>query len=189
VIRVDLQQRIQQVDDFIKGNGIIARADWGARASKIPDTPKSLDWDYGVVVIHHSGLWGETDPHVIQNKHINKNGWDDVGYHFMVGKGGQVYEGRRLIYKGSHTENANTGKIGLLVMGNFEKAFFGLLGGTPSKIQLGGVRRLVIALKGLFPTLTTLGGHKDYKKSTECPGSELYPLLGDLRQTTGLKAP
>jgi hypothetical protein len=186
---MDLQQRIQKVDEFIKRNGISARADWGARASRIPDTPESLDWDYSVVVIHHSGLWGDTDPHVIQNKHMNKNGWDDVGYHFMVGKNGEIYEGRRLIYKGSHTENANTGKIGILVMGNFEKAFFGLLGGTPSRIQLEGVRRLVIALKGLFPTLTTLGGHKDYKKSTECPGSELYPLLGDLRQTTGLKAP
>lgn len=31
----DLQQRIQKVDAFIKANGIVARADWGARASKI----------------------------------------------------------------------------------------------------------------------------------------------------------
>jgi hypothetical protein len=187
---MDLKQKTKLIDDFVKNQGIIARAAWGALPSKIPDVPDSYDWDYGVVVIHHSGRSGESDPNAVQVKHMNKNGWDDVGYHFMVNAGGTVYEGRRLIYKGSHTENANTGKVGILVMGNFDKAgWLGFLGSTPSASQLAGVTRLVIALKGLFPTLTTLGGHKDYKKSTECPGTELYSRLDDLRKATGLRAP
>jgi hypothetical protein len=186
---MDLQARIKVVDQFIQANGIISRATWGARAAKIPDTPESYDWDYNTVVIHHSGLSGETDPHVIQSKHMDKNGWDDVGYHLMVGPGGQVYEGRRLIYKGSHTENANTGKIGILVMGNFEKMLLGLIGGTPTKAQLDGTARLVNALKHPFPTLAVLGGHKDFKVNTECPGNQLYPRLDELRKATGLRAP
>ena len=186
---MDLQARIKLVDQFLQANGIITRAAWGARAANIPDEPGSYDWDYDTVVIHHSGRSGETDPHVIQNKHMNKNGWDDVGYHLMVGPGGQVYEGRRLIYKGSHTENANTGKIGILVMGNFEKEFFGFFGGTPTKAQLDGTIRLVIALRHPFPTLAVLGGHKDFKKTTECPGNQLYPHLDDFRKATGLRAP
>lgn len=184
---MDLTQRKKAVDAFLQSNRIVARSAWGAAASKIPDTDASLDWDYRVVVIHHSGLSGETDPIVIQRKHLNKN-WDDVGYHFMVGPAGQVYEGRRLIYKGSHVELANTGKIGILVMGNFEKALFGLLGKSPSETQMASVKRLIVALKILFPTLTTLGAHKDYKK-TECPGSEMVPLLPELRRFVGLSGP
>jgi hypothetical protein len=187
--RMDLQQRIKLIDEFLKANGVTARSSWGAQKAKITDKPESLDWDYDTIVIHHSGRSAETDPQAIQRKHMNKNGWDDVGYHFMVGPLGQIYEGRRLIYKGSHTEGANTGKIGILVMGNFEKEFLGFLGGSPSKMQIDKVTRLAIALKGLFRTLAILGGHKDFKSTTECPGNQLYPLLDGIRKATGLRAP
>jgi hypothetical protein len=184
------QQRIDQVNRFIKNNSIIDRATWGASESKIPDTPESQDWDYTVVVIHHSGGSGDTNPVAIQSKHLNK-GWDDVGYHFMVGPGGQVFEGRRLYNKGSHVELANTGKLGILVMGCFENFWWKFWSwvAPPSQTQLDGVIRLVKALKGLFPSITTLGGHKDYKVDTECPGGELYLRLDDLRNYTGLAAP
>ena len=181
--------RIQVVDDFIQQNGIHSRSSWGARNSKIPDKPESYDWDYEVVVIHHSGMSGDTSPTSVQSKHLDRNGWDDVGYHFMVGPGGQVYEGRRLFYKGSHTEGANTGKVGILVMGNFEKAWLGLFGGTPAPLQVQAAKTLVRALKALFPTLRKLGGHKDFKVRTECPGNELYALLGDIRTSTGMIGP
>jgi len=94
-----------------------------------------------------------------------------------------------LYYKGSHTENANTGKIGVLIMGDFEKEFLGLLGGKPSDAQIAAFKRLVKSLRGLFPSLAVLGGHKDFKVKTECPGNQLYPLLDDMRTATGLKAP
>jgi hypothetical protein len=107
----------------------------------------------------------------------------------MIGPGGQVYEGRRLYYKGSHTDLANTGKIGILIMGNFEKEFLGFLGGQPSAAQIAGAKKLVRSLKSLFPSLKTLGGHKDFKVITECPGNQLYPMLDDMRTSTGLMAP
>lgn len=180
--------RIKTVDSFIRSNGIIPRSDWGAREAKIPDKPESYDWNYDTIVIHHSGSSGDTSPLSIQSKHFGKN-FDDVGYHLMISPGGQVYEGRRLYYKGSHTENANTGKIGILIMGNFEKEFLGLLGGVPSAAQIAGAKKLVLSLKLPFPTLRTLGGHKDFKVTTECPGNQMYPLLDDMRTSTGLVAP
>jgi hypothetical protein len=181
--------RSKRLDEFLTKHGILARATWGARETKLTADPANLDWDYTTVVLHHSGRSGETDPRVIQSKHMDKNKWDDVGYHFMLGPAGQIYEGRRLIYKGSHTENANTGKIGILVMGNFEKEFFGFMGTVPSDAQLLKVKSLVNWLKEeLFP-LGTLGGHKDFKKGTECPGNQLYPLLDAIREATGLRPP
>src|SRR4051812_48026280 len=101
--------RAKVVDNFIRSSGVIPRSGWGARDAKIPDKPESHDWDYSTVVIHHSGRSGDKVPTSVQSKHMDRNRWDDVGYHFMIGPAGQVYEGRRLYYKGSHTENANTG--------------------------------------------------------------------------------
>jgi hypothetical protein len=74
-------------------------------------------------------------------------------------------------------------------MGDFEKEFLGLLGGKPSPSQLLALKTLVLGLKKLFPTLKTLGGHKDFKKSTECPGNQLYPLLDGIRNALGMLAP
>jgi hypothetical protein len=182
------QAKVKRLDDFLSSHGISTRDKWGARATKIEDKPENLDWDYNTVVIHHSGRSGETDPVAIQKKHMDKNGWDDVGYHFMVAPGGTIYEGRRLVYKGSHTELANTKKIGILVMGNFHKEFWGLFGNTPTASHLQVVNKLVNWLKELFPTLECLGGHQDWK-ATECPGSELYAKLGDIRTATALGGP
>jgi hypothetical protein len=181
--------RVKRLDEFLARHGIVGRAAWGARATTLTADPQNTDWDYTTVVLHHSGRFGQTDPKAIQRKHMDGNHWDDVGYHFMIGPAGQIYEGRRLIYKGSHTENANTGKVGVLVMGNFEKELFGLLGGTPTAAQLKQVKSLVLWLKELFPSLAILGGHKDFKKGTECPGNQLYPLLDEMRKATELRAP
>jgi hypothetical protein len=81
---------------------------------------------------------------------------------------------------------ANTGKIGVMVMGNFETLIFGLGASNPTVEQMVSVRRLGTALEKLFPSIKTLGGHKDYKKGTECPGDKLYPRLGNLRTSLGL---
>ena len=183
------QTRVSQVDNFNKANSVISRSSWGARDARIADKPESFDWNYDTVVIHHSGRSGDTSPISVQAKHMNGNGWEDVGYHYMVGPAGQIYEGRRLYYKGSHTELANTGKVGVLIMGNFESEFFGLLGGTPANLQIDTANRLIRSLKTLFPSLRTLGGHKDFKVKTECPGNKLYPLIVGMRTTTGLGAP
>src|SRR5262245_8752497 len=181
------EQRVKLVDAFIAGHGIISRSRWGARLAALGDADS--DWDYTTAGAHHSGRRGHTDAKVIESLHRDKNGWSDVGYHFMIGPAGQIYEGRRLYHKGSHVENANTGKIGILVMGKFEREFWGLLGGTPADAQIKSFEGLVRALKTLFGTLRVLGGHKDFKVKTECPGNQLYPMLPGLRKTLGMDPP
>jgi hypothetical protein len=181
-------KRAKITDDFLDKHGIIKREKWKARTGKIPDKPESYDWDYTTVVLHHSGRRGATNPNDVQNKHMDEKKFDDVGYHFMVDPSGRVYEGRKLYFKGSHVEQANTSKIGILVMGNFEKELLGLMGGTPSESHIRKVQELIGWLKELFPKIATLGGHKDWK-STECPGNQLYAMLPDIRKATGLAAP
>jgi hypothetical protein len=165
--------KLKAATDFLTANGIVTRAQWKARASKIDASkPENLDWNYNTLVIHHSGRSGETDPVKVQNKHMDVRKWDDVGYYFMVHPDGTIYEGRGLVFKGSHVELANTGKVGILVMGNFETLIFGLGASDPTVQQMEAVKRLGKALIKLFPGIKVLGGHKDWKKSTECPGNK-----------------
>lgn len=179
-----------EAEAFVKANKITTRAAWGAQATKLDATKAdNLDWDYNTLVIHHSGRSGEDDPQKVQKKHMDVRKWDDIGYHFMIEGSGKVYEGRALYFKGAHVENANTGKIGILVMGNFETLALGFGGSDPTQLQLQSVKALGTALKGLFPTIKTLGGHKDFKKSTACPGDRMYPMLGGLRTALVLNAP
>jgi hypothetical protein len=182
--------RRKAATDFVTSNGIVTRDKWNARASKIdPDRAENLDWDYTTIVIHHSGRSGETDPVKIQNIRMCRNKWDDVGYHCMVHPDGRMFEGRSLVFKGSHVENANTGKVGIVVMGNFETLIFGLGGSNPTVEQMVAVKKLGMALEKLFASIQVLGGHKDFKKGTECPGDKMYPRLDDFRTALRLKAP
>jgi len=48
---------------------------------------------------------------------------------------------------------------------------------------------LLQTLKSEFRTLSKLGGHRDYKPTTECPGDIMYGRLGALRTATGLGGP
>jgi hypothetical protein len=81
------------------------------------------------------------------------------------------------------------GKIGILLTGDFEPEFRGLLGGAPTPAQLSKAEALIKGLESSFPTLKKLGGHRDYKATTVCPGSELYKLIPGLRAKTSLGGP
>lgn len=66
----------------------------------------------------------------IYRYHAVTRGWGDIGYHYIIDYWGDIYEGR---YggngvRGAHTyydkncDNFNVGTVGILLMGNYEKA-------------------------------------------------------------------
>lgn len=168
-------------------HGVNRRSAWGKNKPKYATMDE--DWDYEIVVIHHSGDNGETSPVEIERKHMSERGWDDVGYHYLIRPDGSLYEGRHLAYKGSHVEGANTHKIGILIMGDFEHEWWDASDDEPTAAQLTVAEQLIKTLKDEFKGIKELGGHRDYKKGTECPGGELYSKLDDLRKATGLGKP
>lgn len=175
-------------DEIAAAHAITRRSSWGKRK---PNYLKmDADWDYEIVAIHHSGDGGSKDPVEIETKHMTTKGYDDVGYHYMVKPNGDIYEGRYLWLKGSHVEKANTGKIGILLMGDFEpQAILDWNDDDPFPAQIAAAEKLIKTLKGKFATITKMGGHKDYKKDTECPGSLLYAKIPGMRTNTGLSGP
>jgi N-acetylmuramoyl-L-alanine amidase len=83
-------------------------------------------------VIHHGGsnAFCTTQAACInivrsyQNFHMNTNGWLDIGYNFVVGEDGNIYEGRGWANVGAHATNFNSRGIGICVIGDFTSESF-----------------------------------------------------------------
>ena len=76
------------------------------------------------MTLHHSaGFSAETldegiaQMQAIQTFHQDVRGWSDIGYHFVIDKAGNIYQGRPETVIGAHTGGSNTGNIGACLLG------------------------------------------------------------------------
>ena len=53
----------------------------------------------------------------IRNWHVKGNGWQDIGYHFVVYRDGTVHLGRPLEKQGAHCSGKNANSIGCVYVG------------------------------------------------------------------------
>ncbi|XP_012282318.1 uncharacterized protein LOC105700745 [Orussus abietinus] len=154
---------------------IVSRDEWGARKPvlapvKLPHSPAPY------VVVHHGGIpeycFDQTRCSEIvrsyQNLHMDVRKWNDIGYNFVIGEDGNIYEGRGWDYVGAHAPGYNTQSIGVSIIGDFSEIL-------PDEAALGALGRL-IDLGLLFEKIG-----KDYKiighrqaRDTLCPGDALY---------------
>ena len=138
-------------------------------AAWIPDAP-ARQWKW--IVIHHTATTFGNEA-IVNQWHLDR-GFDEMGYHFLIGNGsrsgdGQVEVGPRWPKQkwGAHTKTPdnrfNDFGIGICLVGNFQV-------GYPTAAQMRSVDKLVAYLmkKYNIPADHVLG-HGDCK-STECPG-------------------
>jgi hypothetical protein len=131
------------------------------------------------LIVHHSALPVSDGPREIQQLHMQQKGYADIGYHFVIDAAGQLYAGRDLNVRGAHTGGANTGTVGVCLLGNFENT-------APKTVQLETLQALGMNLAATYG-LTHLAGHRDFQPNeTVCPGAQLEPLLPDLAAALGL---
>jgi N-acetylmuramoyl-L-alanine amidase len=55
----------------------------------------------------------------MQNHHMDRNGWVDIGYNFVVGEDGRVYTGRGSGFVGAHAAGCNSRSMGIAIIGDF----------------------------------------------------------------------
>ncbi|XP_072247863.1 peptidoglycan recognition protein 5 [Leuresthes tenuis] len=165
-----------------QSGNIVSRLQWGADDPKQKETMKGSSRR---VVIHHTalqnceGLGGCKDLVVsIQRMHMSERQFDDIGYNFLVGGDGTVFEGRGWGVVGAHTKGHNSNSLGIAFMGNFNND-------TPSKEALSSVKQLLLSgvSQGFLHPQYVLYGHRDLG-TTACPGENLYAALPQLRSTT-----
>nr|QYW22329.1 short-type peptidoglycan recognition protein [Pelodiscus sinensis] len=174
------------VDSPLEGSGcptIISRAQWGARP---PNNKVSLVPPVPHVIIHHtdgnpcaSQAACSQEVRRIQDDHMDKKGWADIGYNFLIGEDGGVYEGCGWSTRGSHAGEYNPTSLGLSFLGSFSET-------APSAAALNAARSLVqcAVSRGFLSRSYTLKGHRNVNP-TSCPGNALYRVI---TQWPGFKA-
>lgn len=129
------------------------------------------------IVIHHTGNPKDDD---LSAKEINQShkaqGWECIGYHYVVRKDGIIEEGRPRWAQGAHAYGDNQHTIGIHVCGNFNLD-------DPTQMQIEATAQLVGWLceeYGITPDDRGVVGHRDLM-ATACPGNHLYDILQDIR--------
>ena len=163
------------------------RAAWAA-AGDVPNI-KGMDrmLPPKYITIHHDGMtpfWGVTDLEArlrlewILNGHRGK-GWSDIGYHYIVDRSGNVWQGRDVTrWQGAHVKNRNENNIGVMCMGNFMLQ-------RPSAAQIAGLNRTVAQLQRVYQIPTSsVKTHKEWPGAqTLCPGTQLQSKVLVLRKS------
>ncbi|KAJ8314151.1 hypothetical protein KUTeg_008712, partial [Tegillarca granosa] len=134
---------------------IIPRSEWGAmepRGIIRKFTSQTLPT---FVILHH----GATER------------WSDIGFNFVIGEDGNVYEGRGWQEIGVHTVGYNSVSLGIGIIGDFTSRL-------PSEAALNATKQLVKCGvdNGYISPNYTLIGHRDVG-STACPGTRLWELI------------
>ena len=184
---------------------IVRRAEWGADESIVRARPYYATAVRFAVVHHTAGTnsYSASDSAAIvrgiERYHVLANGWNDIGYNFLVDKYGQVFEGRgggiAKNVVGAHAEGFNTGSTGVAVIGNYESqalshaaraALVKLLAWRLDVAHVNPVGKLTWTSGGnpLYPAGTKVGlravsGHRD-TGPTSCPGGSLYARLNGI---------
>ncbi|XP_044733300.1 uncharacterized protein LOC123295904 [Chrysoperla carnea] len=108
---------------------------------------------------------------LIQTFHIESNGWSDIGYNFLIGCDGQVYEGRGWRKVGAHSKGFNQNSLGITFIGTFNTTL-------PSQKALDVCHRLIAfgVQQGMIDTDYQLIGHCQCRPFLS-PGNALYETI------------
>jgi hypothetical protein len=185
---------------------VITRAQWHADESIVRAAPHYADAVHLALVHHTAGSnaysAGQSAAIVraIEVYHVKGNGWNDIGYNFLVDKYGQVFEGRgggmtRAVI-GAHAEGFNVGTAGVAVIGDYSAATVApatraaLVSLLAWRLDLDHVDPLSSAVRvstgnprypaGKAVTLRAISAHRDVYP-TSCPGTSLYAQLPAIR--------
>src|SRR5712691_6844796 len=194
---------------------LIDREAWGANEA-IRRAPPSYATALQFALVHHTA--GSNSYTASQSAaivrgievyHVKGNGWNDIGYNFLVDKYGQVFEGRyggvdRAVI-GAHAQGFNAGSFGVSVLGSYGST--GISAAAKASLERllawkldlahidplstliwpsGGNPRFPV---GVPVVLRAISGHRD-TGFTDCPGDAFYAELPQIaRDVAALGGP
>ena len=190
---------------------VVNREEWGADACPPRRAPEL--GEVKAAFVHHTvtanDYTADEAPQIVLGIcrfHRNSNGWNDIGYNFLVDKYGTIYEGRAggidQAVIGAQAQGYNAQSTGIANLGTHTS-----VAQTPEALDaMARLIRWKLPLHGNSTSgsvvLTSSGGpsnrypvgsrvrvrkvagHRD-TGATECPGGELYDQLPRLRRMVG----
>jgi hypothetical protein len=196
----------------IAAPSIVTRAEWGADEA-IRDSRVIGYAPFRKIVVHHTASPNGTKNPAATVRfgyelHVVGRGFTDIGYNFLIGPDGEIFEGRRArkygkgelhtgedgagnAIIGGHTKGRNAGTCGIAMIGNFMKT-------APSGAAIDSLIHLVSweaqrhkidplgsdefiatdSTKMVFPNIV---GHRGIG-STLCPGTRMNASMPWLRK-------
>lgn len=159
------------------------------------------------LIIHHSGfdaqdIGGYADVRMIYLVHTQVNGWNDIGYNYLIAPDGTIFQGRdgrgiveRDYVLGAHTCGVNEHTLGICLLGDFEVEI-------PETAALESLRNLLVwqtEKHGIHPDgqgihrigpppgvvghLPVIAGHRQGCADgyTTCPGLNFFTMLDQIK--------
>jgi hypothetical protein len=160
----------------------IPRSSW-TRAAIIPDRINPME---GVnrITVHHEGwkVVNYTDAVTtaerldeIRASHLQRLNAGDIAYHYIVDRGGRLWQGRDIRYQGAHVRSENEHNVGVMCLGNFEEQ-------SPTDVQIKTLREtLVVLIRHFRVPISRVYTHQELN-ATACPGRALQPKMVQLRR-------
>lgn len=102
----------------------------------------------------------------IRRWHVEGNGWNDIGYHFIIRRSGRIEHGRPLSEAGAHVAGHNGNSIGICMIGGLNEQ--GKAAVNFTRAQWSTLNTLVQELAATY-AITDVRGHRDWNIGTECP--------------------
>ncbi|KAK7107059.1 hypothetical protein V1264_015039 [Littorina saxatilis] len=174
------------------GVTIVSRAQWGARN---PKSIKGMPTPVSLVFIHHTAGNPCSDfasckkvMQGVQYYHMYdpERNYVDIGYNFLVGGDGKIYEGRGWDREGGHTGKLyNNRAVAISFLGNFTNQ-------SPTSSALRAAQNLIACgvRQGKVSSNYKLYGHRQARAaSTTCPGNTLYSIIQGWNRYTSGTAP
>ncbi|KZC11632.1 Peptidoglycan-recognition protein 2, partial [Dufourea novaeangliae] len=151
---------------------IIKRSQWGGKkASSVNYLIVPIPY---VVIVHtvtpecNTKAQCSTRVESIRSYHMDILQWHDIGYSFLIGGDGTVYEGCGWNREGAHTFGYNTKSVGIAFIGNFQDKL-------ASDKMLEVAHKLILCGKSqgiLRDDVRVIGARQVV--STTSPGNELF---------------
>ena len=131
-----------------------------------------------LIVIHCAATKASMDigASEIKKWHVDDNGWDDIGYHYIIKRGGLVEVGRPEAFQGAHAPSVNSKSVAICLVGGMADD-----GGAENNFTLQQFLSLKDLIKRLIASnsnIKEIVGHCDIQDNKpNCPGFNLKEWL------------
>ncbi len=191
---------------------VVTRAQWGAGNSSTPYYTEPTT----AITVHHtagSNNYSEAEaPGIVRGiwtYHAINQGWGDIGYHALVDKYGNIYEGRAGGMdrgpQGAHVGSFNQNTWGVSMMGNYEvaqpsraaiQAMGDIIGWKAAQANIDPLGKSYHYAEGSFrgskysagqgALFNNINAHRDFHYNA-CPGDNLYAQMSQIRTIANTK--
>jgi len=114
------------------------------------------------LVVHCSATRPALDVGAKEIRQWHKNqGWEDIGYHYVIRRNGKIEVGRDERMIGAHVARYNATSIGICMVGGVKQDNYTIAENNFTKEQFASLRALLAGLVEKYPGAKVLG-HRDF---------------------------